>query len=135
MAETIEHTGVVERIDLGVIFVRIEQQSACAACHANGACSAADIADKVIEVVDNGGYMLGQKVMITGAMGVGLKAVLFAFIFPFISMIITLIVSLQYTTELYSGLLALAALVPYYAVLSLFRKKLKKSFTFEIKPM
>jgi sigma-E factor negative regulatory protein RseC len=135
MGEFIEHTGLVEGIDSGVIYVRIQQVSACSACHAKGACSTADVADKVIEVADNGAYNVGQLVLLTGSYSLGLKAVFYAFILPFLCMFLTLYISTQYTSELKGGLLSLGILLPYYIVLSLFRKSLKKSFTFQIKPI
>mgnify|MGYP003469568791 CR=1 FL=1 len=50
MADFVEHTGVVESCDGQMVLVRIEQQAACASCHAKGACSVAEKEDKIIEV-------------------------------------------------------------------------------------
>lgn len=137
MAEKFEHTGVIKRISSGIIYVQIVQESACAACHANGACSAADVADKEIEVTNTGlvDYKVGQKVALIGAYSFGLTAVMYAFLLPLLCMIITLFVSMNYVSELRSGLMTLGILLPYYTVLFLFRKKLKKRFSFGIKPI
>ncbi len=135
MAEKIEHTGIIERITPSVIYVKIVQESACAACHANGACSAADMADKEIEVTNIGGFEVGQKVELIGAYSFGLSAVMYAFLLPLLCMILTLFISMNYVSELQSGLMTLGILLPYYTVLFLFRKKLKKRFSFGIKPI
>lgn len=135
MGERIEHTGVIDRIASGILYVRIVQQSACVACHANGACSVADVADKLIEVSDTGGYKVGQQVHLIGAYSFGLHAVMYAFLLPLLCMILTLFISMNFMSELRSGLLTLGVLLPYYAVLYLFRKKLKKRFSFGIEPI
>ncbi len=49
MASPIRHTGTVQRVARGVVYVLIEQQSACAACHARRICGV-DSGEKIIEV-------------------------------------------------------------------------------------
>lgn len=135
MGETIEHTGIIISAESGLVKVQIQQNSACAACHAKGACSAADTADKVIDVYDNGDYHVGQLVHLYGSSSLGMKAVFYAFLIPFFIMVVVLFVSMAYFTELESGLYALSSLLPYYAVLFFFRKSFRKAFVFQIKPI
>jgi hypothetical protein len=50
MSQIIEHSGIIENINGSNIRVQIIQESACSGCHAKGACSAADLKDKYIDV-------------------------------------------------------------------------------------
>jgi len=72
--------------------------------------------------------------VLSGRQSIGLQAVLLAFVIPFVLILITLIVlQLFIASELVSGTLALLVLIPYYGVLSLFNKKMKATFKFEIR--
>lgn len=131
----IEHEGVVEEVNPQHIKVRIVSESACASCHAKGACTAADLQDKLIDVYQSiSDLKTGQKVMILGKKSLAPKAVLLAYIYPLILMLVTLI-AVFYTTynELLAGLLALFVLVPYFIVIYLLKNKLERTFTFTIK--
>lgn len=133
--QDIEHLGVITKLENGIAHVRIIQNSACSACHAKGACSAADTAEKEVEALTEGQqFELGQQVMIKGRSVLGLQAVLYAYLLPFVVLFVTLIiVSSQTKNELLAALAAIGSLVPYYAVLFLFKNKLSKKFTFFIK--
>lgn len=135
MPQLIEHTGVIQQIEDNFVQVLIEQQSACSTCHANGSCLSADKSEKIIDVENTGAtYCVGDKVMLSGRQSIGLQAVLLAFVIPFVLILITLIVlQLFIASELVSGTLALLVLIPYYGVLSLFNKKMKATFKFEIR--
>ena len=50
MSQIIEHSGIVQHIDGKHIRVQILQESACSGCHAKGACTAADMKDKYVDV-------------------------------------------------------------------------------------
>lgn len=134
MADFVEHTGVVESCDGQIISVRIEQQAACAGCHAKGVCSAAEKEDKVIEVFyTKNDVEKGDKVLLIGQSSLGLYAVLLAYVLPFLLILITLfITSVFVENELISGTISLLVILPYYIVLFLNKKRLKKKFTFEI---
>jgi len=75
----IEHEGIIEKINGNHITVRILQQSACSACHAKGACMAADMKEKRVDVSDSSGlYRPHERVVVTGKESIGYKAVLWA---------------------------------------------------------
>ncbi|MCW0482098.1 SoxR reducing system RseC family protein [Gaoshiqia sediminis] len=137
MSEGIEHTGIIKKLSGEKIIVGIINESACASCHAKGACTAADMKDKDIEIEHfTGDFRLGQQVRVIGKTSQGFKALFYGYVLPFLLLMATLIISLQITqNEGLSGLFALGILVPYYFVLYLFRNKLKRSFEFEIKPL
>ncbi|MDR1678254.1 MAG: SoxR reducing system RseC family protein [Prevotellaceae bacterium] len=131
----IEHQGVVIRIEAGTAVVRIVQNSACAACHAKGACSAADKAEKDITVPlpEGRAIEVGQEVWLVGRSSKGLQAVLYAYIFPLVLlMAVLLLVQYYMKSETIAAAAAVASLIPYYGMLYLFRKRLTKKFLFFI---
>ena len=137
MTNTIQHQGIIERIDGAHIRVRIVQTTACSACSAKGFCSSSESKEKLIDVVDQGSlYEVGQSVMLEGQTSMGLKAVLLAFVIPFVWVILSLFLFMRlWGNELYAAILALVSLVPYYGLLWALRNRLKHEFTFKIKPI
>ena len=138
MANTIKHQGIVENINGSHLSVRIIQTSACAACSVKGHCSSADSKDKIIDIIDTAAssYRVGEKVMVIGETSMGMMAVVLAFIIPFILLIFSLFLFMALMeNELYSALLSLAILIPYYFILWLNKTRLKQKFSFTIKPI
>lgn len=137
MSQIIEHTGVIRQIEGNRVQVLITQNSACSACHAKSACMASDSAEKLIEAFsDDTSFKVGDEVMLYGQRALGFKAVLLAFVIPFLLILLALFVLRLFTdNEALSGTIALATLVPYYIILSLFKDKLKSKFQFYIKPL
>lgn len=137
MQGEIEHKGIVQKVSEGKITVGIINESACASCHAKGACTVADMKDKEIEIVRfSGEYHEGQHVSVFGKTSQGFKALFFGYVLPFILVFITLVVFISITqNEGLSGLISLAVLMPYYIGLYFFRHKLKEMLEFEIKPI
>ena len=135
---TIKHLGIVENIQGSHLSVRIVQTSACAACSAKGHCSSADSKDKIIDIIDTAAssYRVGEKVMVIGETSMGMMAVVLAFIIPFVLLIFSLFLFMELMeNELYSALLSLAILIPYYFILWLNETRLKQKFSFTIKPI
>jgi len=135
MSQIIEHTGIINHIEGSHIRVSIVQQSACSDCHAKGACTAADMDEKYIDLESSdASFKIGDRVMLYGQSSTGLIAVLLAFVLPFLLILITLFILRYYVAnEILSGAIALSVLIPYYIILSLFNKKMKARFRFYIK--
>ncbi|MBR5296467.1 MAG: SoxR reducing system RseC family protein [Parabacteroides sp.] len=137
MSESINHNGIITKIDKGTIHVRIIQKSACSGCHAQGICSASESKEKIIEVPDNSGiFQLNEEVLLCGKSSLGLQAVFLAFVIPLIIVCTTIAVGtyLQWE-ETTSGLTGLILLVPFYCILYFLRDKLKKRFVFTLKKL
>ena len=135
---TIKHLGIVENIQGSHLSVRIVQTSACAACSAKGHCSSEDSKYKIIDIIDTAAssYRVGEKVMVIGETSMGMMAVVLAFIIPFVLLIFSLFLFMALMeNELYSALLSLAILIPYYFILWLNKTRLKQKFSFTIKPI
>lgn len=133
-SSTITHQGVIESITQHLIKVRILNMSACAGCHAKGACNASDMEEKIIDIhSDSTKYKVGQSVTISSKLSTGFKALFLGYIIPFIIVLVSLIILTTLgIPEIQSGLVSLATLIPYYIALYLLRDKIKKEFTFEI---
>ena len=134
MSERIEHSGFVTRVEGKNIQVQIIQMSACSSCHAKGACSAADMDEKFVDVESTDDSLrIGDMVNIVGESSTGLLAVLLAFVIPFMLILTSLFVLRDIVpNEAVSGTVSLALLIPYYIILSLFNKKLKRKLQFRI---
>lgn len=138
MADIIEHVGIVESIQDSHVRVRITQVSACATCSAKGYCSSADKKDKTVDVTHPGNfsYQVGDRVKIIGKSSIGWMAVLFAFVLPFLLVIISLFAFMAWmNNELYAAFFSLLILVPYYFILWLNRIRMRRNFSFTIKPI
>ncbi|WP_421918453.1 SoxR reducing system RseC family protein [Marinifilum sp.] len=130
----IDHEGTILEIEHGKITVGIVNVSACAGCHAKGACSMSDMKEKSIDVIDyTNEYSVGEKVKLTYQESLGWFALLIAYVLPFVLVLLVLFIATAITNdELISGLLSLAVLPPYYIILSFFKGRLKKTFSFTI---
>ena len=135
MNQRIRHSGVVESIEEGCVHVRIVQTSSCAACKVAGYCNAAESKEKMIDVYCDAvaDYKVGQQVTVSTSGQVAVKALLWAFGVPFVLLLAMLILVLLLTgNEGWAALGALAALVPYYALLWLWRDKMRQQLVFTI---
>ncbi|MBL4559457.1 MAG: SoxR reducing system RseC family protein [Labilibaculum sp.] len=130
----IDHEGTIFEIEDGKITVGIVNVSACAGCHAKGACTMSDMKEKSIDVIDySNKFELGEKVNLSYRESLGWLAMFLAYVLPFVLVILVLIIATAITNnELISGISALAILLPYYIVLSFFKGRFKKTFSFTI---
>lgn len=134
MKDLIQHQGVIEKIEKHKVFVKIEQEAACSACHARSACLASDKKEKIIEVDDTSGtYTINEPVIISAHSSTGFFAVVMAFAIPLALVITALLIGMnQSGNEGIGGLIGLSVLIPYYLILYIFRNKLKKKFVFSL---
>jgi len=134
MSKKIEHSGIITAIENGNIKVQIIQVSACSSCHAKGACSASDMEEKMVDVSSSDQSLkVGDRVVISAKSSMGFLAVFLAFVIPFILILVMLFITRNFTAnEAVSGTISLSVLIPYYIILSLFNKKLKDKFQFQI---
>jgi len=129
----IEHKGIVVASNGHDAKVKIVASSACASCHAKGACSASDMEEKIIDVRDCGHYATGEEVMVFMQLSYGYIAIFYAYVLPFFLMFVSLISLMPFYGELIGGLVAIAVLVPYYYVVYLLRNRLKNKFRYTLK--
>ena len=135
MSNKIKHSGVVENILGDSVQVRIVQTSACAACKVAGYCNASESKEKLVDVyhADTLNLRVGDVVTVTASTQVAAQALLLGFGLPFVVLVAVLIVVLLITgNEGAAAMSGLAALVPYYAVLFLFRNRIRDKLSFSI---
>jgi len=135
MSNKIKHSGVVENIMGDSVQVRIVQTSACAACKVAGYCNASESKEKLVDIyhADTRNLKVGDVVTVTASTQVAAQALLLGFGLPFVVLVAVLIAVLLITgNEGAAAMSGLAALVPYYAVLFLFRNRIRDKLSFSI---
>lgn len=133
--KTVRHDGEIISITPKVVTVKIESSSLCAACHAKGACTAADKAEKIIEAVNiyNLKLEVGERVSVTMKRSLGIRAVVISYVVPlFILLFLLLTLHVLQLGELWMGLISLVGVGLYYLGLFLFKKKIASNFVFTI---
>ena len=132
--DVIEHRGRIDSINGSKIQVHFVTMSACASCHAKGVCTASDMENKEVEVIDQSGkFRIGEEVNVLLRRSMGYKALVLGYLIPFILVVVTLFVSSSLTSsEAVAGVTSLAILMPYYLWLYFKRETFKKTFTFEL---
>jgi sigma-E factor negative regulatory protein RseC len=134
-SEVISHPGIVQSLDNGIARVKIQSVAACGSCTVKGACSMAEMEEKIIDIpiTDTDTYTIGEMVTVSMNPSLGNLAVVLGYLVPFILVLATLIVSIASgLNEGLAGLLSLAVLVPYYLIIHKNKKRLSKTFTFHI---
>ena len=135
MTDIIKHRGRVEKVEGSHVVVRIVQTSACSACSIKGHCNASESKEKLIDVFEvNASYQIGEEVVLLGTTSMGMQAVLLAFGVPLVILIVALGVTMHLTDgdALFSSLVGLLSIVPYYFAIHFSKDKLKKTFSFTI---
>jgi len=133
-SSSIEHWGVIKDITPKTIKVSLLNVSGCATCHTKATCSVSDVDNKIIDVVNTGSkFNKGEKVKIAFEKSLGPLALFIGYLLPFVLLMIVLIISWSMTNdEVFAGIASISSVGIYYLFLTLFRKKLKNTFTFRI---
>lgn len=131
--EYIEHAGFVSKISNGNVEISLEGNFHCEACNAKAACGVSESTAKIVEIdKDERSFELNESVNVIMQKSLGLKAVFWGYIFPFILMFSVLMIGTAFLEEWVAGLLSLFILLPYYLLLYLNKKLLKKAFTISV---
>lgn len=133
MDELIRHTGVVLSADGETARVQIVQTSACQACKARSMCVSSESRElSDVECQISEPMQAGDQVEVEVRERLAWKAVVIAYIVPFVVMMVVLagLNVLTDWSEAVTGTLSLCSIALYYIVLSFFRGKLQKQFSF-----
>lgn len=135
--DLIEHLGRVDAVTPNDIRVVIVSQSACASCHAKGACTASDSSEKIVVVTKpNHNFLVGETVKVLLKKSLGYKALLLGYLLPLVVLIVSLFLfSYLGVSEGKAGLCSLLTLIPYYTVIYLFKGSITKHFNFDIEKL
>lgn len=131
---SVEHRGVIKDITQKSIKVSLLNVSGCSTCHTKATCSVSDVDNKVIDVVNTGNdFKKGETVKIAFEKSLGPLALFIGYLLPFIMLMLVLIIAWSITgDEIFAGIASLSSVGVYYLFLTLFRNKLKNTFTFRI---
>ncbi len=136
MHTKISHSGIVESVEEGCVKIRILQTSACAACKVAAHCNASESKEKIVDVLNvanTESLKKGDAVVVSTSGDVAGSALLLGFGLPFVVLVAVLVVVLLLTdNEGLAAVSALVALIPYYAVLWLFRDRIRRKMAFEL---
>ncbi len=133
-SKAIEHKGRIDSIQGNEISVSFLAMSGCASCHAKGVCTAADMQEKSVEVIDfTNQYQEGEEVNVVLKQSLGFRALFLSYVLPFLLVLFILIIlSVITKNEAIAGIGALSVLIPYYITLFFLKDKIRKKFTFTI---
>lgn len=134
MAE-IKHLAEIISIKESVILANIETQTACSSCHAQRQCAMYGSQNKVIEINSTHPkkYHIGEKITVILDESLGWIAIFYGYILPLILVLITLFATNTITNdEIASATYSLMILIPYYLLLSLFKRRISSKFKFKI---
>lgn len=134
ISSSIEHRGVIKAITPKTIKVSLLNVSGCSTCHTKTTCSVSDVDNKIIDVVNTGKqFQKGEVVKIAFEKSLGPLALFIGYLLPFTLLMLVLILAWSVTKdEIFAGVASLVSVGIYYMFLTLFRKKLKSTFTFRI---
>lgn len=135
MRRSVEHRGIVERIDGNVVMVKVERQSACAGCHAKGLCGESG-QERIIEVrtpYANEFQPTERVIVALERESMGFMSVVWAYILPLILLLAVLFSA--HALGLDDGPAAMASLIAttaYYVVLYVLRRYIDRKIKFTI---
>ena len=133
--ECIEQKGIIKEVSNNKVMVTLTSFSSCAHCHSKSTCAISEQEEKEFEIQTNTHNLKpGEEVIIEMKKNLGLKATLLAYIAPFVLLLISLIVftSLGFN-DLFSGIISLLILIPYFLILYFRRNALKKNFSLSLR--
>ncbi|MBR6018171.1 MAG: SoxR reducing system RseC family protein [Paludibacteraceae bacterium] len=135
MAEYVHHEGIVLTVEGERARVEIVQTSACQACKAKQMCLSSESKSKLIDAVMLEPVQPGDKVDVTVRETLAWRAVVIAYVVPFL-VLVGMIAAVSIWTawdDAVAGGTAIAATALYYLVLSLFRNRLQRQFSFTVR--
>ena len=133
--DTIEHDGIVIKVENNAIIVQIQNQSACASCHSKGACGLSEVAQKNITAEKpNVPVAVGDKVIVTASTRNAMLSVAFAYIIPSALIIVLLALLITAgTSEVLAAAIVLLAVAVYFVILYLCRNSFTRKIKFKVK--
>jgi sigma-E factor negative regulatory protein RseC len=135
MAVTIQHKGVVERIEGDKVFVKVERGTACQACHAKGLCGEQGGERRMRVVTPNAReFSAGDRVIVSlESTKMGFSAIIWAYLFPLCILLVALFSAHALGVD--DGVAALSAIVAtalYYVLLYFIRRYIDRKIKFTI---
>lgn len=135
--KTIEHEGIVTKVEEDGVSVMILSQSACASCHARGACSVSEMKEKEVRATRPAfPVKVGERVRVAASLRNAMLSTVLAYAAPSAVIIISLAGLLRAgASETFAALGALGLTALYFCILYLFRGHFARKIKFEIKSL
>ncbi|MBQ3043712.1 MAG: SoxR reducing system RseC family protein [Alistipes sp.] len=135
MGHTIQHRGRVERVTGDRVTVRVEQQSACAGCHAKGVCGGDD-QSRIIEVTTPyaSSYEVGERVVVALLRPVmALSSIVWGYLMPLLVLLVVLVAAKLFgVSDGVAAVITLASMAIYYVALYFMRRRFERKIQFTI---
>ena len=136
MSHTIQHRGIVERVEGNKVFVVVEQQSACAGCHAKGMCSVGGAEKRVIEVLTPNASTFKADEHVVVALQratMGLSSIVWGYLMPLVVLLVVLVGAKAVgVADGPAAVATLASIALYYVGLYLARRRFDRMIKFTI---
>ncbi len=134
-SDQIAHRGIVTNLVGDKAIIQLIQPGSCHSCSIKGFCGVEDD-DRSRFEVSNAHYAIGDRVNVDVSPNSGFKATFWAYLFPFIMMFAVIAVGTSYGyNEGLLGGIALLLLIPYYLLLSAFKKYLTRHIHLHVKKL
>lgn len=135
MSHTIQHRGTVERVADGRVYVAVEQQSACAGCHAKSLCGTGERMRTIeVETPYAESFAVGESVVVALLKeSMAMSSIVWGYVMPLVVLLAVLFTATALgMSEGMAAVSSIAGVVLYYAGLGLMRKRLTKKIKFTI---
>lgn len=130
----IAHEAIVQSTDSNSVKVLLINNGSCSGCHAESSCGMSGNERKEIIIPGRQNIPSGSRVTVLMKQSTGFLALFLGYMLPLgIFLLSMVILNVFSVNELASGLISLGSLLPYYLVLSVFRKSIDQKFSFTIK--
>lgn len=130
----IGHDGIVRKVAEEAIEVVIENQSACAGCHAKGACGMADVKQKVI-MAERPPFPVtpGDSVTVYASLNNAVYSVVLAYVIPVLIIVAFICLLLHFGAgETAAAAGALGGMAVYFILLYLNRRRISGKIRFTV---
>lgn len=135
MNNRVSHEGIITKIGEDTVEVKILSKSACVSCNIKSACNMSEMQEKIISIPlpKDKNLSIGQEVKISMGLNQANKAVVYAYVIPLIILVAMIFILNAFKIEEgINALISIGSLIPYYAILYLFRNRIKSKFEYEI---
>jgi positive regulator of sigma E activity len=128
------HTGVVQDMKENTVTVLLSPRTNCTGCSEKNSCNLSGKEEKIITVSGNFNVRTGDSVTVSMKQSMGYFALFLGYLLPLFLVILSLVLLLSFSvSELLSGLISIAILIPYYILLTGFRKEINNKISFTLK--
>ncbi len=127
--------GKIVAISAQTVHVEILLKEACQQCKSKSACMAFNTQERIIDITcyNPQDYQVGEIVDVKMDTVLGFKAVVYAYVLPMVLLLIVMVVGSHFLKhQLWVACWAVLAVVLYYLILYILRRKINQKFKFYI---